>query len=297
MCNYDWASMKKRLSLTYREQRISLLCIIAVLLTASAIPHSIAFAQKKGIEIPYVPTPMPVVKQMLHMANLDSTDYLIDLGSGDGRVVIAAAKMGAVAHGVDINPVLNVKARRNASEAGVRERVIFLEKDLFYEDISRASVVTMYLLPSINLALRPILLEQLTPGTRLISHSFDMGDWKPDKWWQSNPDSTNGRMHPLYMWIIPAEVAGDWSWSLDGRIFSANISQEYQEVSVSVSAGDNPGNVIEPKLKGGRIRFRLDLNNEYHIYSGALEDNAFRGTVQIYRSDTRLVLPWEAFQE
>ena len=289
--------MKKRFSLTYTKQLISLLCIIAVLHVWTAIPDSIAHAQKKGIEIPYVPTPLSVVKQMLHMADVDSTDYLIDLGSGDGRVVIAAAKMGAVAHGVDINPVLNVKARRNASEAGVGNRVIFLEKDLFYEDISRASVVTMYLLPSINLALRPILLEQLTPGTRLVSHSFDMGDWKPDKWWQSNPDSTKGRMHPLYMWIIPADVSGDWSWSLDGNIFSANISQEYQAISVSMSRGEDPGNISEPKLKGKRIRFRLDLNNEYHIYSGAMEGNEIRGTVQVYRPEKQLVFPWGAFRE
>jgi hypothetical protein len=290
-------TMKRRLSLHSIDPLLTLFCIIAFIFVTTPVPDSTVHAQKKGIEIPYVPTPMPVVKQMLHMADVDSTDYLIDLGSGDGRVVIAAAKMGAVAHGVDINPVLNVKARRNASEAGVRDRVIFLEKDLFYEDISRASVVTMYLLPSINLALRPILLEQLTPGTRLVSHSFDMGEWKPDKWWQSNPDSTKGRMHPLYMWIIPAEVSGEWSWSLDGRVFSASISQEYQQISVSVREGNNPGKVLEPKLKGERIRFRLDLNDEYHIYSGALDGNEFRGTVQIYRPETRMVLPWEAYRE
>ncbi|MBD3276059.1 MAG: SAM-dependent methyltransferase [Candidatus Marinimicrobia bacterium] len=289
--------MKTLHSLNKTHQSLSLLRYTVFVFIITFITTSTGNAQKKGIEIPYVPTPMPVVKQMLHMADVGSTDYLIDLGSGDGRVVIAAAKMGAVAHGVDINPVLNVKARRNASEAGVRDRVIFLEKDLFYEDISRASVVTMYLLPSINLALRPILLEQLTPGTRLVSHSFDMGGWKPDKWWQSNPDSTKGRMHPLYMWIIPAEVSGDWSWSLDGSIFSANISQEYQNISVSVQADGNTGKVLEPKLKGERIRFRLDLNDEYHLYSGALDGNEFRGTVQIYRPDTRVILPWEAYRE
>jgi ribosomal protein L11 methylase PrmA len=143
-----------------------------------------------------VPTPPEVVEAMLKLANVTKNDVLYDLGSGDGRIVIAAAqKFGARGVGVDIDPALVKQARENAQKAGVSDRVKFLEQDLFTANISEATVVTLYLLPDINLKLRPKLFKELKPGTRIVSHSFDMGDWQPDK-----TVDINGRT--VHYWVI-----------------------------------------------------------------------------------------------
>jgi ubiquinone/menaquinone biosynthesis C-methylase UbiE len=160
-----------------------------------------ARAQEGEYEVPYVPTPEPVVAEMLKLAQLTKKDVVYDLGSGDGRVVITAAqKYGVRGVGIDINPERIREARENARKAGVADRVTFREGDLFQADIHEATVVTMYLLPSVNLRLKPKLLADLKPGTRLISHDFDMGDWKPDK--QVKVD-----YHTIYYWVVPHHAA------------------------------------------------------------------------------------------
>jgi ubiquinone/menaquinone biosynthesis C-methylase UbiE len=158
-----------------------------------------ARAQEEGeFEVPYVPTPENVVAEMLKLADLKKGDVLYDLGSGDGRVVITAAKkFGVKGVGVDINPVRIKEADENARKAGVTALVTFRQGDLFDEDISKATVVTLYLLPSVNLRLRPKLLRELKPGSRVISHDFDMGDWKPAK-------VVEVGYHKIYYWVIPA---------------------------------------------------------------------------------------------
>lgn len=151
-------------------------------------------------DVPYVPTPRPVVDRMLEMAEVDSNDVVYDLGSGDGRIVIRAAETyGSRGVGIEIDPERVEEARKNAREAGVQDLVEFRQKDLFTSDISEATVVTLYLLPNVNLELRPMLFEQLRPGTPVVSHGFDMGEWEPEA-----TDTVNA--NTVYRWTIPEEV-------------------------------------------------------------------------------------------
>lgn len=153
---------------------------------------------KRAPDVPYVPTSAGVVDGMLKLAGVKNADVVYDLGCGDGRIVVAAAKnYGARAVGVDINPVRIEEAKANAKAAGVENLVRFEENDLFEADIRPATVVMLYLLPDINLKLRPKLLKDLKPGTRIVSHSFDMGDWKPDK-----EERVDGAL--IYLWTVPA---------------------------------------------------------------------------------------------
>ncbi|HEV3197977.1 MAG TPA: class I SAM-dependent methyltransferase [Bryobacteraceae bacterium] len=173
--------------------------LIAVTLLTVAFVAAQNSAPKKPLDVPYVPSPNPVVEGMLKLADVKSSDTLYDLGCGDGRIVIAAAKTyGAHAVGVDINPERVSEARENARKAGVESLVRFEEKDLFDTDIHDATVVTLYLLPNVNLRLRPKLLKDLKPGTRVVSHSFDMESWKPDK-----EELVEGRH--IYLWTIPSK--------------------------------------------------------------------------------------------
>ncbi|NEU08032.1 class I SAM-dependent methyltransferase [Flavihumibacter sp. R14] len=152
------------------------------------------------LDVPYVPTRPEVVAAMLKLANVTSKDVVYDLGCGDGRIVITAAKeYGARGKGIDINPERITEAKANAQKAGVTDKVQFAVGDLFKSDFSPASVVTLYLLPAINLKLRPQLLEQLKPGTRIVSHAFDMGDWKPEKTVEVDGGAT------IYLWTVPAK--------------------------------------------------------------------------------------------
>ncbi|WP_103028884.1 SAM-dependent methyltransferase [Salinibacter altiplanensis] len=154
-------------------------------------------------DVPYVPTPEPVVDRMLELANVDETDIVYDLGSGDGRIVIRAARTyGARGVGIEIDPARVEEARKNAQKAGVSDLVEFRQGDLFASKISDATVVTLYLLPSVNQKLRPILFEQLSPGTPVVSHDFDMGQWSPDRTVDLKGDT-------VYRWTIPEEIPED----------------------------------------------------------------------------------------
>jgi ubiquinone/menaquinone biosynthesis C-methylase UbiE len=166
-----------------------------VLVTVIAL--GIAPAQKREPDVPYVPTPDEIVNAMLKTAGVKKGDVIYDLGCGDGRIVIAAAqKFGTRGVGIDINPERIKEARENAKKAGVTGLVKFIEQDLFEAKISDATVVTLYLLPTINLKLRPKLLRDLKPGTRIVSHSFDMGDWKPEKKLEAGGDE-------IFFWVVP----------------------------------------------------------------------------------------------
>ncbi len=184
--------------------------IVLALLAAGAFPWSpvtpvlpVAALPAQEYEyagdVPYVPTPPDVVEEMLKLAGVKKTDIVYDLGCGDGRIVVMAAqKFGARGVGIDINPERIQEAKQNAAAAGVTDRVKFIEQNLFDADIREATVVTLYLLPSVNLKLRPKLQQDLKPGARVVSHSFDMGDWKPDK-----EVEYNGRR--LYLWVIKGQ--------------------------------------------------------------------------------------------
>lgn len=205
-------------------------------------------------DVPFVPTPRRVVDDMLDMARVGQDDAVYDLGCGDGRIVIAAlrdrqARRGV---GVDIDPERIKESRRNAAQAGVGDRAEFRQENLFETDLSEATVVTMYLLPSVNLKLRPRLLSQLKPGTRLVSHSFDMKEWKPDQ--AATRDGSS-----IYYWTVPANVSGDWSWTApDGQAARLRLRQRFQEVTGVLALGDRRLDIREAALDGSRLRFAVD---------------------------------------
>lgn len=219
-----------------RIQRMRLL--LASLALAAAIPED-------ELDVPYVPTPMAAVERMLDMGQVGAGDYLIDLGSGDGRIAIAAAQRGARALGVDIDPARVEEAHSAARFAGVETRALFRRQDLFRTPLRDASVVTMYLLPDINLALRPRLLTELRPGTRILSHNFTMGDWRPD----AEAEVGNSR---IYLWTVPAVVGGSWTLRLaDGTILPLEIGQRFQDSSGTLGSDPLEG----AALSGTRFRF------------------------------------------
>ena len=174
------------------------------LLLASALLCAQTAQPQRALDVPYVPTTEEAVNAMLKLADVQKTDLVYDLGCGDGRIVIAAAKKyGAHGVGIDLNPDRIAEAKENARKAGVEDLVRFEEGDLFKADIHRASVVTLFLLSSVNLKLRPKLLQDLKPGTRIVSNTFDMGDWKPDKEATVGTDEENFLSHRLYFWVVP----------------------------------------------------------------------------------------------
>jgi SAM-dependent methyltransferase len=180
------------------QRRNFLALSLPALLSQRVLPAQ--YAEGKG-EVPYVPTPEEVVDAMLKLAGVKNTDTVYDLGCGDGRIVITAAKTyGARGVGIDIDPERISEANENAKKAGVTNRVRFIEKDLYEADIREATVVTLYLLSSVNLKLRPKLLSDLKPGTRVVSHQFDMGDWKPDK-------KVEIGYRSIFLWTIPPKKA------------------------------------------------------------------------------------------
>ena len=191
-----------------RQSLLNTYPVVAVLSVAMAAAQSAA--PRREPDVPYVPTTEAAVQAMLKLADVKKTDVVYDLGCGDGRIVITAAKnLGARGVGIDINPVRIGEAKENAKKAGVEKLVRFEENDLFEADIHEATVVTLFLLPHINLKLRPKLLRDLKPGTRIVSNTFDMGDWKPEKE-AIVPDTDDGSYlsHKLYFWIVPAAPAG-----------------------------------------------------------------------------------------
>jgi hypothetical protein len=207
-----------------------------------------------SFDVPYVPTPPVVVEEMLRLAEVGSNDFVIDLGSGDGRVVIAAAKKyGAHGVGVDLDPERILESVYNAAEAGVSDRVAFHRTDLFKFEIHRASVLTMYLLPSVNIKLRPRLLTELKPGTRIVSHDFDLEDWKPD--------ARSTVRKNVFLWIVPAPVAGRWQIELmlpgGARRYEAEITQKFQEIDGLVRYDKKVAGLWNPALRGDRVRFTI----------------------------------------
>lgn len=230
-----WTRYPSRCRALKRKTHLVLIGVMGSLLTAPA------FSDYEP-QAPYVPTVEDDVELMLDLAAVGPGDYLIDLGSGDGRIVIAAAQRGAYGHGVEIESDLVVEARHHAIEAGVSERVAFVEGDLFDADIAGASVVALYLFPEVNLALRPKLLSELTPGTRVVSNSFDMGDWQPDVH-DFSARSSGG----VLLWVVPAPIAGDWVLEIEDdsnrAAYALRIAQRYQEIDIRVDgrAADDAG--------------------------------------------------------
>jgi SAM-dependent methyltransferase len=221
---------------------------------------------QEGKDVVWVPTPQALVDKMLDMAKVTPKDYVIDLGSGDGRTVITAAKRGAKAHGIEYNPDMVELAKRNAAKEDVSDRATFAKADLFESDFSQAQVITMFLLPSINLKLRPKILD-LKPGTRIVSNSFDMEEWKPDE--TGNAEGCSNWC-TAYLWIVPAKVNGTWK-TTNGEL---TLKQTFQMISGTLKSG----NVVTPvngRLNGEQITFSAGEGQ----YTGRINGNSMEGSL------------------
>jgi len=218
-----------------------------------------------GKDVIWVPTPQGLVDKMLDMAKLTAKDYVIDLGSGDGRTVITAAKRGSKALGIEYNPDMVELSKRNAAKEGVSDKATFMKADLFESDFSQAQVITMFLLPSINLKLRPKILD-LKPGTRIVSNSFDMEDWKPD---QTENVSGCTNWCTAHLWIVPAKVEGNWKLA-QGDL---TIKQTFQMISGTLKNGATSSQ-ISGKLNGDQISFTAGGTQ----YTGRVTGNSMEGT-------------------
>jgi len=255
----------------------------------------------KPPEVPYVPTPEKVVEEMLKMADVQKDDVLYDLGCGDGRIVITAAlTKGCQGIGIDIDPQRIKESRQNAIDAGVENKVEFLLQDLFETDISRASVVTLYLLSSVNLRLRPILFRDLKPGTRIVSHDFTMDDWEPHKSIElevETPDNENfytdsyWDRHNVYFWIIPANVTGIWTWTMDAgskkKDYALNLDQNFQEIEGTALEGSRsiPLAIPEGHIIGDKLKFvlerKVDGQTERLHFEGKVKGHSVEGNMTI----------------
>ena len=215
-----------------------------------------AFARAQGDEVPFVVTPDNVTLAMLQLAKVGPEDYLIDLGSGDGRIVITAARrFGARGLGVELVTALVEKSREAARQAGVSQKASFREQDLFKTDLSPASVITMYLLPEVNLQLRPKLL-QLRPGTRLVSHDWDMGEWEPDRTVTvAAPDKPVGleKSSKVHLWIVPARVDGAWCGIGKSKGMRLTIQQSFQKFRAEI-AEPQASRALEGRISGDVLR-------------------------------------------
>ena len=221
-----------------------------------------------GKDVVWVPTSQALVEKMLDIAKVTSKDFVIDLGSGDGRTVITAAKRGARARGVEFDPAMIALSLKNAAKEGVGNKVEFLQGDLFKADLSQATVITLFLLPSINLKLRPSILE-LKPGTRIVSNTFTMGEWTPDETVKVNEGCQN--WCDALLWIVPAKVKGSWKM---GQA-ELELNQDFQLISGTLKTGKKIVKIALGKLTGNQITFTADKDR----YSGIVDGKSIQGTV------------------
>lgn len=231
-----------------------------------------------GKDVIWVPTPPILIERMLRMAQATANDTVVDLGSGDGRIAITAARdFGARSFGLEFNPDMVTLSRREADKAGVAARATFQEADIYKTDFSNASVLTMYLLPNINLDLRPIILR-MKPGTRVVSHQFNMGDWSPD-----DTADFSGRM--AYMWVVPAKLDGKWaidgSGSQPAAGYTLTIKQEYQRISGSAGPGQTTLGLRDAVLNGDRVRFGfVDDSGRLREFAGTVNGETISGEMR-----------------
>lgn len=223
---------------------------------------------QQGKDVVWVPTPQELVNKMMEVAKVTSADFVIDLGSGDGRTVITAAKIGAKAKGIEYNPDMVALSKENAKKEGVGDKAEFIQADLYETDLSKATVITMFLLPEINLKLRPRLLD-LKPGTRIVSNTFTMGEWEADQ--EVTTEENWNSWNTAYLWIIPAKVAGGWKLG-NGDL---ELTQEFQFVRGALNSGGKSLTVTDGRLNGNTITFTV--NNEK--YSGTVDEKLMKGTM------------------
>jgi precorrin-6B methylase 2 len=240
------------------------LCLASVGALAQEYQPSVG---QEGKDVIWVPTPDSLIQAMLDLAKVMPDDYVMDLGSGDGRIVIAAAKRGARAVGFEFNPDMVALSRRNAETAGVSGKATFMNADIFESDFSKATVITMYLLPQLNLKLRPTILS-LKPGTRVVSHAFTMGEWSADQ-------TVEQEGRTAFLWIVPAHVEGTWTCKMPTGVAELNLTQQFQNAQGTLKSKGKVLTLSSVTLDGNRIRFVADNRN----YSGLINDKKIEGTV------------------
>jgi len=254
---------------------------------------SVVRAQEGVGDVVYVPTPQTVVEAMLNMAKVGPNDFLIDLGSGDGRIVVTAAKKyGARGFGVDLDAVLLKRAHESAKREGVTDRANFVEQNLFETDLSKATVITSYLLPEMNEKLRPKILK-LKPGTRVVAHDYHMGEWRPD----DNdtlpvPEKTVGNpgISYIFMWYVPTNAAGKWQASVPvaGQTLAVDVSfdQRFQMLSGNAQVNQRPAQIQGARVKGEDVTFWLVTGTGpsaiRHEFNGKVQGDTLTGTVRVH---------------
>jgi len=249
---------------------VALLAVLAVPFAVSAQKFEPQVGQA-GKDVIWVPTPDEVVDRMLTMAQVGPNDFHMDLGSGDGKIVIAAAKRGAKALGIEYNPDMVKVAQDNAQKAGVADKASFRKADIFQTDFSQATVITLYLLPALNMKLRPSILS-MRPGTRVVSHSFTMEDWEADE-----ISTMDGRR--AYFWVVPANVMGTWTLDAGGQKTELALEQTFQKVNGTVTLGSVHGGLREARLRGAQIAFAyVDDKGVRRDFTGQVNGRQMQGS-------------------
>jgi len=281
--------------------KLKILIVAGLLAAVPAVAQPQAWAWDDGT-VPYVQTPMEIVERMLRMAEVGRGDYLIDLGSGDGRIVIEAAKRGARGLGVDLDPNLVKFAAESAGRAGVGERARFEVRDIFETDLAGATVVAFYLLPDFNAKLLPKLLK-LKPGTRIVSHDGGIADWPPDERLEMRAPEKPvgvGGVSRVELWIVPADARGAWSSELPGHggKWNFQITQKYQELDINVAAQGKDLLVRNSRLRGEEIKLIVTgiVNGRawHHYFVGTLKDDRISGEVTVSDGNNKRSFPWTA---
>jgi hypothetical protein len=279
--------------------RLAGVLLASLSLAASAITDDFG-------DTPYVQTPMNVVERMLEIAKVGPTDYVVDLGSGDGRMVITAAKKyGARGFGVDLDNRLVVLANRNAARMGVSDRAVFYRRDLHETNVSPATVMSIYLLPEVNLMIRARLLATLKPGTRIVSHDYGMGDWQADASEDIAAPGKKvgiGQRSKILYYVVPGNAAGRWRWQLavDGKPveFDVSIQQTFQMLEGTFTAGGQKGKIEKGRLTGEQIDFSATVNGVAYEFSGRIYNHAIEGKAKLVAGGTTggtaRELPWSA---
>lgn len=274
----------------FLRQFLPVLCLsvmAAVCVFAQAPPEKEEYQPsvgQAGKDVIWVPTAQALADKMLNLAQVTPQDYVIDLGSGDGRFVIAAAKRGARALGIEYNPDMVDLSKRNAAREGVADKASFTKADLFESDFSTATVITMFLLPEINMRLRPLILD-LKPGTRIVSNSFDMGDWTADQTIAlGREEGCDNNYCQAFLWIVPGKVEGTWKLP-QGEL---KLKQNYQMVSGELNSGTDRISIADGRLSGGQISFRI---GDAH-YTGNVIGAAMEGTFKSGKSNANAT--WSA---
>jgi 2-polyprenyl-3-methyl-5-hydroxy-6-metoxy-1,4-benzoquinol methylase len=236
---------------------------------------------QEGKDVIWVPTPEGLIDKMLEAAKVNDKDTLFDLGAGDGIIAITATrKYGAKSVGIEYNPEMAQFARRKVAEAGLTDKVKIITGDIFQEDFSSATVVTLYLMPHLNIKLRPILLK-MKPGTRVVSNTFNMGDWEPD-------ETVLDQHWRAHFWVVPAQIEGAWVMKgMEGGPLRLNISQSYQNIGGTLTRGGQTLDLLGAKLRGDEVKFQyITPDRKVHAFSGRLEGRRLTGTVVADYSST-----------